>query len=262
MTTSAMRSIPWLALVLIAACNPDHIDLDLAPFDAGSVQPGLDAGRDAGAREDAASPSDAGGHDAGTPPLDAGRSCEPFGDDCHPLYDASCRCGFDSFSAEWACGTSGSRGVGGICNGTDDCGPGLYCTRTQTVGGGVCRRLCDADADCAAGEGCAEIGRLAPCTGWCVALAECDLSEQDCGAGRGCYWLRDEEAGREHQFCHPAGEETRNCYGGPTVCAPGVVCVRSSTSSLRCQPLCTTSEECPIATSCTGTTSSGEQFCR
>ncbi|WP_157068966.1 hypothetical protein [Sandaracinus amylolyticus] len=248
-------------LLVIAGCNPDHIDLDLAPIDAGGnvPEPTRDAGR-RDARADAGRDAD----DAGAG--DGGRTCGTIGG-CHPLYDASCRCGFDDLTAEWSCGRSGTRREGEDCESAEDCGPGLLCTRSYVVGGGQCRRLCDQDSDCGTGQGCAELGRIASCTGWCIALAECDLVGQTCGAGRGCYWMRDQDAARDHVFCHRAGteQETRSCLRDPTRCEPGLLCVSRTDgvgSTTRCQPLCTTSDDCPVGSSCGGRTAAGVQFCR
>lgn len=263
----SVRALALAACAAIAAgCNPSTIDL--GPIDRpDAFVPAIDAG----GRRDAGQPRDAGElPDAWTPldagPPDAGRVCARDGE-CHPLYDASCRCGYSSTTYDWACGRAGGRSLGGSCDAMADCGPGLVCTRGTNAARGQCRQLCDEDSDCAAGEGCAQIERSTiSCAGYCLAFDECSLVAQDCGSGRGCYWLYDVAAAREHVFCNRAGNEPDNgfCFDDPTACVPGRVCAARLDGQAyghRCRALCTTDDDCEAIERCAETTA-GERFCR
>jgi hypothetical protein len=269
------RALALAACAAIAAgCNPSTIDL--GPIDRpDAFVPRRDAGgpHDAGEQDAASPPRDAGDPpDAWTPPdagpPDAGRVCGRNGE-CHPLYDASCRCGYSSMTYDWACGRSGSRGLGASCDLRSDCGAGLLCARQASAARGQCRRLCDEDSDCGAGEGCARIDTIViSCAGYCLPLDECSLVAQDCGSGRGCYWLRDETAGgREHVFCNRAGTaaEDELCFDDPTACVPGTLCAArldGLTYGHRCRGLCASDDSCEVGDRCVGTTADGARFCR
>lgn len=223
----------------------------------GCMAAGADGGVDAG--ESDAATADAAVVDAAVG--DAG-SCRATG--CHPLYDASCRCGYSATTADWACGRSGTGGVGAACDTTAMCGAGLFCSRRTNDARGQCRRLCDEDADCATGEGCASVGNFGvSCAGMCLPLAQCNLDTQNCPAGQSCYWLHDTAAMREHQFCNRTGTITgvSLCFDDPTACAEGSICARVILSS-RCTPICSTDGDCSGGYACTGTTASGSRFCQ
>lgn len=247
----------------IAGCSPDDTpscagfapsceSLDLASCEA---TPGCDpVGIDAGTELDAGPP------DAG--PTDAGRTCGRSGT-CHPLYDASCRCGYSATAFDWACGRSGTGVVGGVCTTSANCGAGLWCSRRTNAASGTCRRLCDEDTDCGASEACAQIDDISvSCSGYCLPLSECSIVDQDCGSGRGCYWLVD--GAREHNFCARAGtaEANDSCYSDPTACMAGYVCAsRLGMMYARCHETCTTSSSCPGSETCDNMTAAGEGYC-
>lgn len=246
-----------LACAAVAGCNPSRIDLPPRELprlpDAGTPDafvPRPDAGpRDAG------SPPDS-GIDAGQ---DAGPSC-PVSGSCHPLFDWSCGCGYSDTTYQWSCGSAGSSPLRGACDTWPDCGPGLLCTRETNAARGWCRTLCDEDADCAPGSACARVGDSIACAGYCLPLSECSLVWQECGAGRGCYWLRDARAaGREHVFCNRAGTALEGdlCFDDPTACAPGLVCAaRPAGSVFFCRRLCSSDADCVGGERCSGTAAS------
>jgi hypothetical protein len=210
-----------------------------------------DAGRDA-ALEDAGMDEDAGS-----------ATCDPStGTECHAYYDAACGCEYSTSDARWACGRAGSVGEGGLCDDFGVCRGGLFCHRGTTFDPGICRRRCADDSDCAAGSACAfdeDDTFGAPCTGFCLPLAECSFTAQDCGFGEGCYALVDPVAVRDHFFCHPEGSVAAgdNCYTDQSIaCQAGLFCVQDPVFVYEhnCQPPCTDDSNCDIVSDCTGMT--------
>ena len=152
---------------------------------------------------------------------------------------------------------------GGSCDDFGQCAGGLWCHQGEIGAPGVCRARCADDSDCGAGSGCAldeDDTFGAPCTGFCLPLAECSFSAQDCGGGEGCYALHDAGAGRDHFFCHPAGAGAAgdSCVTDQSIgCQAGLLCVTDPTFPVRhrCQPACTSDADCDVLTRCTGMTS-------
>lgn len=209
-----------------------------------------------------AGPQDAG--DASTP--DGGGDCDPLPGDCHPYYDADCGCEYSTSDARYACDRAGSVAEGGSCDGRGQCAAGLICLRGINSDPGECRRRCEADGECGAGERCAFIDddRSAACTGFCLPVSECSMERQDCPAGEGCYLFPDDDVA--HFFCHPEGRGTEEdiCPRRRSMaCEPGLLCAPHyfRPSSHRCQPLCTTDADCGVLSRCTGETA-GLMHCR
>jgi hypothetical protein len=222
-----------------------------------ALAPGCMAASDAGPPD---SGVDAATHDAG--PSDAGPHCAPSGS-CHPLYDASCGCGYSATTFDWACGRAGTTAAGGNCSTSADCRAGLICSRRTTAAAGQCRRLCDEDADCGTGEGCAQVGDIAvSCSGYCLPLAQCNIDMQNCATGQGCYYLAD--GARGFEFCNRAGTAAAqaSCFRDPTACMRGYVCGNSLGDPMydRCHHTCSTTTDCTSET-CTGTAPSGHTYC-
>ena len=180
--------------------------------------------------------------------------------------DADCGCEYSTSDARYACDRAGSVAEGGSCDGRGQCAAGLICLRGINSDPGECRRRCEADGECGAGERCAFIDddRSAACTGFCLPVSECSMERQDCPAGEGCYLFPDDDVA--HFFCHPEGRGTEEdiCPRRRSMaCEPGLLCAPHyfRPSSHRCQPLCTTDADCGVLSRCTGETA-GLMHCR
>lgn len=173
---------------------------------------------------DVASDTGPDAEDAGVDTSDAGPMCDGV---CRPDTLAGCDEGLVCalIGSEPACvEMAGISPIGGPCEMTDQCGPGLACFRDPE--GGVCRPVCCPFNEGACGEGtCRTDGMLidgsTPVFGACWVRQDCRLFAEDaCPEGDACYL----DAGMTD--CHPEGSTPvgEACESAPD-CRAGLTCV-------------------------------------
>ena len=249
------------ALVVAVSCSKSTPP---PPPDGGTRQDaGQDAGSDAGTDAGSDAGSDAG--DSGTPDAgpwsctvpaqdcDAGSclfadggpgtacfvgACDLVGQDC--ASGEKCSYQSDGGVTYRACLTEGTANEGEACptaQSPNGCVKGLICVAPGDGGSGVCERFCYADSDCPSPETCEGVLTFAgtpESPSLCVTLQECDLLQQNCPDGQGCYL----------DLHHDGGaclEEGSSPVGGPCSrsndCVKGAACDGTGT----CRQLCGTS---------------------
>lgn len=209
--------------------------------------------------------------------------CDPFEDACGadercaPVF--SFDIGDEVVGADYFCVLEGQVAEGGLCRGvstgddesgnelvTDDCAAGLFCATLGTER--RCRALCDGDrAGCNAAEFCRGIS-MEPLLAVCIPADNCDLLEQDCEEGDGCYATTGSD-GRLLSHCFEflppprgAGEVGAPCdFTGD--CAPGSDCFSdpSDPNQFVCRQFCeprTSESTCPTGSACAAMSSGSE----
>jgi len=141
------------------------------------------------------------------------------------------------------CMSAGMKSAGEACDSPNECSPGLHCLV-------VCTEVCSLDGahapacgDCPSGE---INDTISPDNniGLCLTEtipAQCNIfSQDDCGAGEGCYSVRGGHA------CISAGNkpEGAECSSG-NECVPGAMCINGA-----CLPYCRNSEDTPMEHRC------------
>jgi hypothetical protein len=113
----------------------------------------------------------------------------------------------------------------------DDCRPGLYCTF------GTCRRLCNVEADCDAGDTCG-IGGLDSTPNLGICLKKCALFGSDCSAAESCDILSLVQ-GWVGPVCRPIGPIAVGAICGAFLpdCVANASC---QSAPARCYALCDT----------------------
>jgi hypothetical protein len=178
--------------------------------------------------------------DAGTP-ADCDERCRPPACGC----DDGLAC-YPHDSLGRGCYLAGARREGEACAGFTDCAPGFGCVH------GICRGLCEGDADCPEGTACAlaEPGAdLFACSDRCT-----PSTGRGCLAGRVCAL---EGAGEEaHTACRFEADATGPAGGDccRDVCAHGFTCLAGADAEecdfgARCRPYCNLSDPSNCASS-------------
>ncbi len=190
-----------------------------------------------------------------TPPA-VGPACDPLAQDCpggercHVVFDNGWveRC-LPQPMAPDALDAPCTRSAEGT--GDDSCAPGTLCAfwglpRTEPQER-RCRALCQADADCAAGEACLALGTTG--TGGCTPT--CDPVGDDCPDGMRCLVLPHVERTRSTTFCAIAGELPA---GEPCTadsdCARGECDAGSGIEDPVCRDYCQADADCGEGLSC------------
>ena len=169
---------------------------------------------------------------------------------CNAITQAGCepgeKCAYGQSSSP-ECTPAGTKALGEECAGVGDCLEGSCMNLSDT--GNYCYKYCKTELHCGYQP---SAGVLSP-TGECVALSgetykvcgldvtyvTCDLFQQDCEPGKGCYW-QDSQA-----VCLPAGSSGyKGDCDGSSDCAPGFGCINHN-----CLTICDPNATPP----CTGT---------
>lgn len=201
--------------------------------------------------------------------------CDPFENTCGAEERCAPVFSFDAsdevVDADYYCVLEGRVAEGGLCRGvttgddesgnelvTDDCAAGLFCATLGTER--RCRALCDGDrAGCGAAEFCRGIS-MEPLLAVCIPADNCDLLEQDCAEGDGCYATAGSD-GRllSHCFEFVPPPDGNGQVGTPCEftgdCTPGSDCFSDADEPSRfsCQKFCdpgASDPACPEGQTC------------
>lgn len=166
--------------------------------------------------------------------------------------------------SSYSCVGAGSVGETGLCRGvdidgtgeliTDNCAAGLFCA---TLGSERrCRALCDGDAFGCGGEAFCRGLFMQPLVAVCTEADNCDLLEQDCSSGQGCYTITGgEDQLLSHCFEFVPPTDTNGEVGTPCEflgdCVPGADCLPdpSGLGGSLCTALC---DPTAVVSICTG----------
>lgn len=244
-----MRTRPlWLCLLGATSCSgPGPMDAGAEPVDASAADAGPpdaaapDAGRDAGAALDAAV--------ATACELVAQTGCGAD-EKCTLIDDGGNRRGCVPVRGTVAEGEPCTRDAAGF--GHDDCAPGFTCTFIGVLppsagGSRRCRRLCEDDAICGAGQRCASLTAEAPAAGFCGPT--CTPFGDDCEAPLECTraWSAVDPERPFFASCRLPGDvpEGSSCAVVAENCASGLVCAEIVVGAGMCARPCDATHPCP-----------------
>jgi hypothetical protein len=216
--------------------------LDASAADAGPPDAGAtDAGRDAGSGLDAAV--------ATACELVAQTGCGAD-EKCTLIDDGGNRRGCVPLRGGVAEGEPCTRDAAGF--GHDDCAPGLTCTFIGVLppsagGARLCRRLCEDDAICGAGQRCASLTAEARPAGFCGPT--CTPFADDCEAPLECTraWVAVDPERPFFASCRLPGDvpEGSSCSAVAENCASGLVCAEIVVGGGLCARPCDAAHPCP-----------------
>ncbi|MEZ4473835.1 MAG: M20/M25/M40 family metallo-hydrolase [bacterium] len=191
--------------------------------------------------------------DTTTDPAPPVPACDLDAQDC----PAGKKCVYTGSGASFttACQDAGPMGLGDPCTRSpapsqDDCGPGTFCAFFGQPFGDpqarTCHALCRRDADCAAGQVCAELERTHH-VGVCT--PPCDPTDPAaCGEGQSCLERRSAQPGARVAICHailPGQRQRGEGCTGQDPCAAGLYCVPAMVNlPAECQPWCADDAGC------------------
>jgi len=191
---------------------------------------------------------DAGASDAPAEPCSRAASAE-----CNPLKrcgcDAGLECRLDELALKVRCQSSsqGSKQAGQPCADTQDCTPGLACTRDR-----VCSPYCESDADCKNGKCVAytdratgkQIAGASACSRWCH-----PISDDSCQSGTSCYVTAQDDPD-PHAACRALRDKGLKVRGEPcqnyNECEAGLSCAEFGPRV--CTNFCIFDSDCPNET--------------
>jgi hypothetical protein len=256
-----IRTRSWfvfLASMLAACAQADPPGGTIGTHDGGTdtshadVKPGTDTevpGDDTAGGDDTRVGTDSGGgkdtgggSDTSTCTIPTGKVCETWPQCGCP---AGKNCDVTKVDGTRACTTAGGKKLHDKCTGYNQCDPGMSCIA------GNCLQLCNKTGDCPSGA-CVNITSGTPPSnipGYLVCFEDCDpiSPSSTCGAGA-CNFDASNDT-----VCTTAGTGTG--AGGcssttPFSCAPGYVCITTSTSTNECAKWCRVG----VSSDCTGGT--------
>jgi hypothetical protein len=221
-------------------------------------------------------PVDAGNHDAGPAPVDAGL-CNPVSGGCPSAATSKCAVVDGTGGPELACvPTSGSNTRGNSCSrdvadggdpaaayGRDNCGAGLFCTAVgvsqpapPTISVYRCRGYCSTAKECDTGESCST---FPPNAGYGFCVPTCVPFSQDCGSGVDCSDTTTSDGATYTASCRtPGTANSGDACVSNLECAASLVCMGA-----KCTALCDGAHAC-AAGSCTALAglASGAGYCK
>jgi hypothetical protein len=255
----AMFAAVSVACVSGCAAEGELEDTDASVMlpDGGNTPPNVDpnlspnaATPDGGARTDS-------GADAGPTVL-----CDPLA----PACPQGLSCVPNTSTGDSTCVASpANTAIGEPCQRSTDCVEGAACVTDS--GQTTCRELCDpADLQsCTTAQTfCLQTLGSNPDLGLCgPAPAACSIYDQDCTEGD-CILTRNPVDDTIGTFCGTAGSAAvgQACGNGNGSCVAGAVCVTGAGDTQpTCHVVCRTPDLPCASGSCSGTTSSGIDFC-